>query len=191
MLTPRGPLAPLAREGRSQDQRELSRTVSHDSVETASVKHGLYGSRPVGPRNPLTPGHVAAVRVGAGALAVAGVAAMPFLSSARTDVVLGLIVVAAVATSVREGWGLVVDEAAAMGTVTVAYDVAGLRDAVPLAGGVLVAPTPPALAESLRTILEQQDAASPPRAGDALPWSHVAVEVLPRSRDISPVAGAA
>lgn len=35
---------------------------------------------------------------------------------------------ALVATSVREGWGLVVTEAAASGTVTVGYDVPGLRD---------------------------------------------------------------
>jgi glycosyltransferase involved in cell wall biosynthesis len=31
---------------------------------------------------------------------------------------------------VREGWGLVVTEASAMGTPSVAYDVAGLRDSV-------------------------------------------------------------
>jgi glycosyltransferase involved in cell wall biosynthesis len=33
-------------------------------------------------------------------------------------------------TSVREGWGLVVSECAALGTPTVAYDVPGLRDSV-------------------------------------------------------------
>ena len=33
-----------------------------------------------------------------------------------------------IATSVREGWGLVVSEAAALGTPSIAYDVAGLRD---------------------------------------------------------------
>ncbi len=43
-----------------------------------------------------------------------------------------------IATSVREGWGLVVTEAAALGTPTVAYDVPGLRDSVTASGGVLV-----------------------------------------------------
>ncbi|MFN8127132.1 MAG: glycosyltransferase family 4 protein, partial [Candidatus Nanopelagicales bacterium] len=33
-----------------------------------------------------------------------------------------------IATSVREGWGLVVSEAAAVGTPTISYDVPGLRD---------------------------------------------------------------
>src|ERR671937_779035 len=33
-------------------------------------------------------------------------------------------------TSVKEGWGLVVTEASAMGTPAVAYDVPGLRDSV-------------------------------------------------------------
>jgi glycosyltransferase involved in cell wall biosynthesis/O-antigen/teichoic acid export membrane protein len=37
---------------------------------------------------------------------------------------------ALVATSVREGWGLVVTEAAASGTVAIGYDVAGLRDSI-------------------------------------------------------------
>lgn len=33
-------------------------------------------------------------------------------------------------TSIREGWGIVVLEAAAMGTPTVAFDVPGLRDSI-------------------------------------------------------------
>lgn len=33
-------------------------------------------------------------------------------------------------TSIREGWGLVVIEAAAMGTPTIAFDVSGLRDSI-------------------------------------------------------------
>ncbi len=37
---------------------------------------------------------------------------------------------ALVATSVREGWGLVVTEAAASGTVSIGYDVPGLRDSI-------------------------------------------------------------
>src|SRR5207244_3794273 len=37
---------------------------------------------------------------------------------------------ALIATSVREGWGLVVSEAAAMGTGTIGYDVPGLNDSI-------------------------------------------------------------
>ncbi len=54
-----------------------------------------------------------------------------------------------VVTSVREGWGMVVDEAAAMGTPTIGYNVAGLSDSIAAAGGQLVEPRPEALAEAL------------------------------------------
>lgn len=56
---------------------------------------------------------------------------------------------ALVITSVREGWGLVVDEAAAMGTPVIGYDRPGLCDSIPAAGGILVDPHPRALAMSL------------------------------------------
>ena len=46
------------------------------------------------------------------------------------------------ATSVREGWGLVVSEAAAVGTPTMSYDVPGLRDSTTAADGVLCEPRP-------------------------------------------------
>lgn len=50
----------------------------------------------------------------------------------------------------REGWGLVVTEAAGLGTPSVAYDVPGLRDSVGAAGqGVLVEATPEAMAQGL------------------------------------------
>jgi glycosyltransferase involved in cell wall biosynthesis len=55
-----------------------------------------------------------------------------------------------VATSVREGWGLNVSEAAACGTPSIGYAVPGLIDAVPASGGALVEPTPQALANALR-----------------------------------------
>ncbi len=41
-------------------------------------------------------------------------------------------------TSVREGWGLVVSEAASVGTVSIGYDVAGLRDSINASGGYVV-----------------------------------------------------
>lgn len=48
--------------------------------------------------------------------------------------------------SVREGWGLVVSEAAAGGTRAIGYDVAGLRDSVRACGGVLCEQRPAAMA---------------------------------------------
>ena len=47
-----------------------------------------------------------------------------------------------IVTSVREGWGLVVTEAASVGTPTIAYNVAGLSDSVRASNGVLQRPTP-------------------------------------------------
>jgi len=82
--------------------------------------------------------------------------------------------------SVREGWGLVVDEAASVGTPTVAYDRPGLRDAVPAARGVLVEARPAALAAELVRGLSGEWRV--PRAtgwsGGAQPWDRVAEEVL-------------
>ncbi len=68
--------------------------------------------------------------------------------------------------SVREGWGLVVDEAATVGTRTIGYDVPGLRDSVSAADGILVDPRPEAMAEALTETIPHQltDPA------DRLPW---------------------
>lgn len=80
-------------------------------------------------------------------------------------------------TSVREGWGLVVDEAAAMGTPSVGYDVPGIRDSVTAAGGELVAANPAAMAAGVARLL----ARTPPEhgwRGGALPWPQVADAVL-------------
>lgn len=87
---------------------------------------------------------------------------------------------ALVATSVREGWGLTVSEAAQVGTRAVAYDVPGLRDSVPAAGGVLVAPTPDALASALVEHLPTWCSEARPDLGSAgvVPWSRVAEVVL-------------
>lgn len=53
------------------------------------------------------------------------------------------------ATSVREGWGLNVSEAALLGTPTIGYDVYGLRDSIPRSGGMLVEAHPKALAQAI------------------------------------------
>jgi glycosyltransferase involved in cell wall biosynthesis len=55
--------------------------------------------------------------------------------------------------SVREGWGLVVTEANALGTPAIGYDVPGLRDSIKhLETGLLVNPSPDALAEAMLLI---------------------------------------
>lgn len=97
---------------------------------------------------------------------------------------------ALVVTSVREGWGLVVDEAAHAGTPTIGYDVPGLRDSVPAAGGVLVEPRPEALAEAL---IERLPAlvAQPRRtgwAGGAVGWDVVADEALRRALTVARIS---
>ena len=43
-----------------------------------------------------------------------------------------------VTTTVREGWGLNVSEASAVGTPTIGYDSPGLRDSIPMSGGHVV-----------------------------------------------------
>jgi glycosyltransferase involved in cell wall biosynthesis len=68
--------------------------------------------------------------------------------------------------SVREGWGLVVTEAAACGTPSIVYDVPGLRDAVRHeVTGLVVRPTPADLAAAMRRII--QDPALARRLGAA------------------------
>jgi len=68
--------------------------------------------------------------------------------------------------SVREGWGLVVTEAAACGTPSIVYDVPGLRDAVRHeVTGLVVPPTPADLAAAMRRII--QDGALAQRLGAA------------------------
>jgi glycosyltransferase involved in cell wall biosynthesis len=63
-----------------------------------------------------------------------------------------------VGTSVREGWGLTVTEAAARGTAAVVYDIPGFRDAVvPGRTGLIVPPEPAALAEAVRATLDDAE----------------------------------
>jgi glycosyltransferase involved in cell wall biosynthesis len=63
-----------------------------------------------------------------------------------------------VGTSVREGWGLTVTEAAARGTPSVVYDIPGFRDSVlHERTGLLVDATPFALAEGVRRLLSDAE----------------------------------
>lgn len=61
--------------------------------------------------------------------------------------------------SKREGWGLTVSEAAAVGTPTIVYDAPGLRDAVQygLAGYMATYQTPGALAVEMRSCIKDRE----------------------------------
>ncbi len=78
---------------------------------------------------------------------------------------------ALVMASVREGWGLVVTEAGACGTPTIAYDVPGLRDSIrDQQTGLLVRPNPEALASAMSWLAD--DPALRTRLGEeARVWS--------------------
>ncbi|NUU25183.1 MAG: glycosyltransferase family 4 protein [Streptomycetaceae bacterium] len=95
---------------------------------------------------------------------------------------------ALVCTSVREGWALVVDEAAAMGTPTIAYANPGLLDSVPAAGGVLVPPDPEALAAGLLDHLPAWAEAPSPEGwkGGAVSWDEVADAVWEACASVLP-----
>lgn len=87
-----------------------------------------------------------------------------------------------VATSIREGWGLNVSEAAACGTPSIGYAVPGLVDSLRASGGALVDPTPEALGRALvdffsgSLILE-------PRVS-TVPWTEVADAVEHRLEQV-------
>ena len=118
------------------------------------------------------------LRTGIEALGVPGVRCWGRVSDAHKHELMAR-AHALIVTSVREGWGLVVDEAAALGTPTAAYDVAGLCDSVPAACGVLSAPTPQGLAASLLARLNIWTAAPAAHGwrGGAVDWDTVAKEV--------------
>jgi len=77
-----------------------------------------------------------------------------------------------VATSVREGWGLNVSEAAACGTPSLAYRVPGLADSVLASGGLLVEPNVEALSEGLVEFFSGRTTAN--ARPSTVPWSEVA-----------------
>jgi glycosyltransferase involved in cell wall biosynthesis len=67
-----------------------------------------------------------------------------------------------VATSIKEGWGLIVTEANSQGTPAISYDVDGLRDSATFGGGVVVAANPQAMAHALgemKTMVETDEKA--------------------------------
>jgi glycosyltransferase involved in cell wall biosynthesis len=87
-----------------------------------------------------------------------------------------------VSTSVREGWGLNVSEAAACGTPTIAYAVPGLVDSVQASRGALVEPTPAALAAALASFFEGSLQLSP--IISTAPWPDVATAVERRLSEV-------
>lgn len=58
-----------------------------------------------------------------------------------------------VATSIREGWGRMVLEAAACGTTSVVYGTPGLAEAAQAVGGITTQPLPEALVTAVRPLL--------------------------------------
>lgn len=82
-------------------------------------------------------------------------------------------------TSVREGWGLVVTEAASFGTPSYGYDVPGLKDSILASGGVLSACSPQALgAAVVRDRMLLIDGSFKVSPGGVLLWHDVAAEIL-------------
>lgn len=74
-------------------------------------------------------------------------------------------------TSVKEGWGLIVTEAASQGTPAVVYDADGLRDSVQDGHtGLVTRPTPEGLAEGIVKLL-QNDQVYQQLQTDAWQWS--------------------
>ncbi len=97
-----------------------------------------------------------------------------------------------IVTSVREGWGLVVDEAASVGTPTIAYDVDGLRDSVLAAGGTLVHPHPETLAAAISRHISELDGtrSTPvPSSHGAIGWDDAADEILSLVTDMGGLGG--
>jgi len=87
-----------------------------------------------------------------------------------------------IATSVREGWGLNVSEAAIRGTPSIGYNVPGLVDSIRASGGALVEPTPDALGDSLVRFFRGELALMP--RVSTRPWSEVAGDLERRLSEV-------
>lgn len=83
-------------------------------------------------------------------------------------------------TSVREGWGLVVTEAAALGTPSIGYSVPGLCDSLRASNGVEVKPTVEEMAAAVASALPKWAAGQIPRVspGGVAPWVQAAQAIL-------------
>ncbi len=82
-------------------------------------------------------------------------------------------------TSVREGWGLVVTEAAMVGTPSVGYSVPGLCDSISASDGFLSDPDPVALAEVVITsVSDLMTANRSPKVRGVATWSEVAARLI-------------
>ena len=88
-----------------------------------------------------------------------------------------------VATSVREGWGLNVSEAAMCGTPSIGYRVPGLVDSIPAAGGALVDANSDALGRALLDFFS--GALTLHAAIGTRPWPEVADVVERRLSEIA------
>jgi glycosyltransferase involved in cell wall biosynthesis len=122
--------------------------------------------------------------IGNGPLEVAAEAGVTFLGRLERAELLARLARAhvLVATSIREGWGLNVSEAAACGTPTIGYAVPGLVDSIPASGGALVDPRSEALADALRKFFAGELRLEPKLS--TVPWLEVAAAVERRLRDI-------
>jgi glycosyltransferase involved in cell wall biosynthesis len=82
------------------------------------------------------------------------------------------------ATSVREGWGMTITEAAAQGCIGIAYDVPGLRDSVKCANGYAALPSPLAVSELISSLINNQVKKTPSMNGGLRLWKDVAISIL-------------
>jgi glycosyltransferase involved in cell wall biosynthesis len=80
-----------------------------------------------------------------------------------------------VATTVREGWGLNVSEASAVGTPTIGYDSPGLVDSIPMSGGHTVPVGVEGLGNALIDFFDGKLKLSPQIA--TRPWADVCIQI--------------
>src|SRR5207237_7314121 len=115
--------------------------------------------------------------IGDGPLRLEAQAGVDFLGRLEREELLARVAAAhvLVATSVREGWGLNVSEAAACGTPSIGYRVPGLVDSIPASGGVVVDPHPQALCRALAGFFEGSLSLLP--RFSEVPWPDVSEEV--------------
>ncbi|KJE75558.1 glycosyltransferase family 4 protein [Ferrimicrobium acidiphilum] len=82
-------------------------------------------------------------------------------------------------TSVREGWGLVVTEAAMVGTPSIGYKVPGLCDSISASDGLLSDTDPFALAEVIiASVSDLMTANRSPKVRGVTTWSEVAARLI-------------